>query len=134
MREIKFRVFDKVNKRMNPHTTGFISQHGDFMTDLDPTGINMQGSRKIGTHRNNQYEFAGQFTGYTDKYGKDIFEGDIIQSSNRYELYVVIWEGSGWKCKSIKHQSRVTGIAGHVRLRAVIANIYENPKLVHDLI
>ena len=36
-------------------------------------------------------ETAGQFTGITDKNGKDIYEGDIIQSFFTKRCYVVFW-------------------------------------------
>lgn len=77
----------------------------------------------------------GQFTGLTDKNGKKIFEGDIVQGKDRLEKHLEVF---GY----IDHKNGSFVITGdfmtHYRWLdyevEVIGNIYDNPELLegHD--
>lgn len=76
-------------------------------------------------------ETVGQFTGLTDKNGKKIFEGDIVQGKDRLEKHLEVF---GY----IDHQNGSFVITGdfmtHYRWLdyevEVIGNIHDNPELL----
>lgn len=129
MREIKFRAWDTENRRMLIQDTdfGYISTRG---VDLLTTNAVSKGLR------HNTNVILLQFTGLTDKNGKEIYEGDIIKSKHylpdengRYSfpsnennseirLSIVTWN---------ENAARFDNTLGEV-----IGNIYENPELLKE--
>ncbi len=128
MREIKFRAWDLVRKRLVNDIT--------FTYDEDDNFNNMY------DENSNQIEdkIIMQFTGLKDKNGKEIYEGDIviIWDSVRQHAYKKIGNPKGeiifneaefyFKSKDVSYES----IAGHcLNYRVeIIGNIYENPELL----
>lgn len=107
-REIKFRAWDKVYKRMvyvlNPIIHGEVDIFNfNFLKNYDCN-----------------YECM-QFTGLLDKNGKEIWEGDILKSETMETLMPVKWysDSAGFNLVWIK---------GHNV--EVISNIYKNPELI----
>ena len=78
-------------------------------------------------------ETVGQYTGLTDKNGKKIFEGDIVQGKDRLEKHLEVF---GY----IDHKNGSFVITGdfmtHYRWLdyevEVIGNIHENPELLEN--
>ena len=98
MREIKFRAKCKLKDKL------------------------MFGSYRLsgGKHYINSTEIyretLGQFTGFKDKNGVDVYEGDIIQTINN-------------KFVADLHYSTLFHLEHYSRLVEVIGNIYETPDL-----
>lgn len=119
MREIKFRAWDKTEKKMIFHenTCGGLRDFFDKMHLIND-----------GYGRMNLM----QHTGLLDKNGKEIYEGDIVKwlnqmqskedyAKNPYKQKVVKWgkESCSFNISTIDNDYEVIG------------NIYENPELVN---
>lgn len=136
MREIKFRAWDRVQKKMFQNvSTGTVMIWGG--------GIDAASSKDC--------DFM-QFTGLHDKTGKEIYEGDIMsvldrdwpsgdytnQTPKEYMKKIssvceVVYEPTEFYLKQIKGHGyfypQMTGIT-HRDIFEVIGNIYENPELL----
>ncbi len=126
MRELKFRAWDKTNKKMLDRV---LAGPGD------PCSIVWLEERKDWVQFD---EFCGdimQYTGLTDKTGKDIYEGDIVQLGHAREEFIpladpdtkleVFYTHGGFHTKE--------GDLGDVtdwHECEVIGNIYEHPELI----
>ena len=78
-------------------------------------------------------ETVGQFTGLTDKNGKQIFEGDIVKGRDRLEKNLEVY---GY----IDHKNGSFVIVGDIMTHyrwldyevEVIGNIHDNPELLNE--
>ena len=124
-REIKFRAWDSYNKFMiNPVCE--LHDNGHFWgEDFTNTDYVVTGKSHI-----------MQFTGLTDKNGKEIYEGDIFPSmSDGIKFYKVVFENSAFV---VYHNHGYCGTLGKLIEIApkfnfnleIIGNIYENPELL----
>lgn len=118
MREIKFRAWDKLGKKME--RVYAIDFNDAFGWDVCIT-------------LNNYRKFAEvelmQFTGLKDKNGKEIYEGDIVNytmfdDGERVEKHVIQWQEDrdviGWSL-----------LPGDENVE-VIGNKWENPELLEE--
>lgn len=127
-RLIKFRVWDKQTKSMlsDFHLFGEVTLMG---------GIHAW-QHEQGNKSESSIEALGdlvemQFTGFVDKDGNDIYEGDFVKSKNF--IFACEWINAGFhlvqvKVKSPRHWSLKLASATSVK---VIGNIYENPELLN---
>lgn len=71
----------------------------------------------------------GQFTGITDKNGKEIYEGDIITFDNYLQgLSRVVYDYSGYYAESKTYSTLLRPtLEKHI---SVIGNIHDNPELL----
>lgn len=126
MKNLKFRAWDKRRK--------------DFRNDIfvDTNENLYQFSKNTGygqaiTYLDNKHIVLMQSTGLFDKYGKEIFDGDIVSKENEY---VVIKSFTGlWKAVSQKDDEKdrelyFLTLADVCEDIEVIGNIYENRELL----
>lgn len=113
MREIKFRVWDKVSDR-------FFSEEilNKLPVDVFLSSENIQ-----------------QFTGLKDKNGKEIYEGDILRDGNGF-LYEVFWLDISASFELAEKQELpddydipTFNFRNSFKLE-VVNNIFENPNLI----
>ena len=122
MKEIKFRAWDKKEKRM--WCFSFEQIRRNFGFDY---GIPAELSPIYNTEIPD--ENFMQFTGLLDKNGKEIYEGDIIQvdspcDKNNYEVKFFLGEFRFHK-NGDNHYT-----ADYMQECIVVGDIYENPELV----
>lgn len=116
MRVIKFRIWDKVHKKMLWTMTLIELCSSDIFIDYGQRNIEIM-----------------QFTGLLDKNGKEIFEGDIVEWDNG-RICEIYWHSSvahnGWDLKALNTKGRPNEKYKLWEGLTVIGNIYENPKLL----
>jgi len=111
MRTIKFRAWDRTNKRFWSHFS-VSSAHGSIW---------FRGLKK------EDWELM-QFTGLIDKNGKEIYEGDIVKG-NRVGIIIYSDEHAGFYT-FFKRRDLIDNI--FPEYLEVIGNIYENPELLSE--
>lgn len=80
-------------------------------------------------------ETLGQFTGFTDKNGRRIWEDDILRfmtDDGTPALYRVVWDAlnGAWACKYLDGNGQFP-VAGFCELTEVVGNVHDNPELLN---
>lgn len=131
MRPIKFRVFNTAAKLMYP-----VAHFG-----LKCDGTKLQWMDGSDENPNFRFTYAFliymQFTGLHDKNGKEIYEGDILQSETGLK-YMADWhdEGSGYLLVNPRNPTSIISWfnANSCGAMEIIGNKYENPELTEPLL
>jgi len=147
-REIKFRAWDKINKKMVYNVgigpDGKLSPNAEIYASSWKVNQNaldfFQGLHQL-------FEFPQQFTDLYDKNGKEVYEGDILKSDTSYPLEV-FWMGIAWGVRwndnGSKDEEMIHDDGGDMQIgetqngkpgllyMEIIGNIHENPELIDN--
>lgn len=134
MREIKFRAWDTVEKKMKLPTLLRLSRDLPY-TDDNNNGkvfqMQCNGQENV-EYFNGRIELM-QYTGLKDKNGREIYEGDILKQDSCNGLYSetpfsVVWSRE-YACFSCNDTN--DGLWKHIaEMCEVIGNVHENPELL----
>lgn len=157
MRELKFRVWDKQNKKwlenrsslhcysnwtICPFTGNLVDyigtfdgDHGESFTASPAADYYLEGAEIIEEPR----YVIQQYTGLKDKHGKDIYHGDLVQynQNSNYDRtnFEVTWsdDSFGWVLKSNNGDyltNMITPNGPRYNFLEVVGSIFENPELI----
>ena len=123
MREIKFRAWDKEKKEMCAFVFPLMLSGSDIYESSE-------GSAPFNHYsRTNDFELM-QCTGLKDRYGNEIYEGDIVKvSENGGKVSVIFWRDGSFVMNDTGTLAKASvSVLGYIVV--VIGNIYENPELL----
>lgn len=124
MRELKFRAWDRVKRKM----LYGVSPFNVHITDENEPLLSLERSE------HDDCEFM-QYTGLKDKNGKEIYEGDIVEyttcyyGNEKHHRKVVEWEE--WDSDDFGEPHNI-GYFDLSEYMGVIGNIHENPELLKE--
>lgn len=120
----RYRAWDKIHKTMY--------EVDDIMSiDFGKSEISV---KTLFFERTNYYKFDDivlmQSTGLTDKNGKEIFEGDIIDSTDGFLTGVIEFRVSlGMFISDLVEYNNFERLCNVANSREIIGNIWEHPEL-----
>ena len=133
MREIKFRAWDKNDKRIfiDPQMIDFYNKKIGYMQYQTEYMPDTSYSFPVGFEEF-EYSELMEFTGLCDKNGEDIYEGDIVKFLNG--IFEVIWcnEKASFMLKNKEYKEFLNFICENNNGMEIVGNIYENPELIKE--
>lgn len=139
MRPIKFRAWDEQRKVMlQEDELGYIQPR----TELSPGYAQTAVKKLLVDHKGEAYFLTDSkepqraprlkillFTSLLDKNGKEIYEGDVVETQSE-EKGEVLWHCGAWMKAPIPKEGEYPLLLWQEPILEVIGNIYENPELV----
>lgn len=126
MRKIKFRVWDKDNRKMMVGNNQYGADEPDFNREKSSAGAFTRLWEALARITENERYVLMQYTGIEDITGKEIYEGDIVYSDVYNKCSEVFYDDG---CFCVKFLETITDLLCEVDCE-VIGNIYENPELL----
>lgn len=115
-RQIKFRAWSEQDQKMYEFDLyNYMSLNEDAQEDLCPCNTRSVAADLM------------QYTGLKDRLGKEIYEGDIIETENGDKRTIVYFD-NGFEMRTTKG-TRENNMTWYFRV-TVIGNIYESPSLL----
>lgn len=146
MREIKFRVWDKIAKMIIPweYLTKMIE--GNVIPIAYPMKRKVVPDNQMPSHSMKYIDRRGnpfihpefvlmQYTGLKDMSGKEIYEGDVVFFDGFDFIYEVVWsdrityDSGGALCSGFYIKSSELEYNIGLDECSIVGNIYENPRL-----
>lgn len=118
LRELKFRVWDKVRKKMfKPQAISF------DINSSDPFAVSVPGKswEPVG-----KFELL-QWTGFSDKNGIDVYEADLVQISS--DTYSIVWNETLATFELVKLGSSLRCNINTITSGSVIGNEFQKSDL-----
>jgi uncharacterized phage protein (TIGR01671 family) len=127
MREIKFRAYHKTRKQMITPVWTF-GEHYQFDNEFHNKwmyGIEAKDITLL------------QFTGMTDCEGKDIYEGDVLESTPQMLYLMEYVDGGRLVAKNLTHEDsylhfNTNKLKTRYEAYKVVGNMYENPEMINE--
>ena len=128
MREIKFRIWDiderkfvvnKIDRLGCGDTKKCMSERVDFENN------------SVEINADERYTFS-EYTGLKDKYGDEIYEGDIVTFHNSKYKVIFDNEGARFVLKDWFFEIGIPFKNNNNKEMEVIGNIYESPEQMED--
>lgn len=131
MRDLKFRVWDKQEKKMSPVANISFGDDGVAQTIMVESAPKAKHYHAI-VHGENGILL--QCTGLKDKAGKEIYEGDILRLVEHMplsgiEIWEVFWNDGLWSLRNNEYEYNAIDWEDS----NVIGNIWEHPELLRAL-
>ncbi len=139
-REMKFRVYSKLEKKFLPsYADRGLSFYTNYGRDERYFWVGLEWFIQAQNLENPCCYIIQQFTGLIDKDGREIYEGDIVQfykgqpHKAEYEVY---WKKCGFSLIDAKRDGDIYGVFTKnldnlcpADSMTIIGNIFENPEL-----
>ena len=126
MREIKFRIWDKVCDRFFNNDYNYpviITNDGKIGILVDD--LNFEEFKKDDLEN----IIISEYTGLKDMREKEIYEGDILFESFGEEYFKVVFEDGSFRVETEEYS---LPLKEYAHICEVVGNIYENPELLGE--